>query len=256
MAFCNNCGQPLPPGAKFCQTCGAPAGTGASPLPSGPMPVGGPLPPPPPGYLPPQGPATRAPTITYPPIPIPSDLPFALQEGEVLYLEIRPGRRLFWRIFLEVFFRALGFIVFILLFSIPFLILGASFYGGAIIAGIIVVILLVGYIFAWIAYPKFRYWISNHRTVGRRGIVGYSVDSIPLETISDVVVSRTVTDRILGLSSIYVQPFGGGSGGGHRGGGISGTNSFLGVEPIEAPKIQQMVFHLRDVRRRETGRLI
>lgn len=31
MAYCNNCGTPIAPGAKFCPTCGTPAGATAAP---------------------------------------------------------------------------------------------------------------------------------------------------------------------------------------------------------------------------------
>jgi hypothetical protein len=75
------------------------------------------------------------------------------------------------------------------------------------------------------------------------------------------VVQRSISDRILGLSSVWVQPFGGVTSGGYGAGqytfgGFSGTNSFLGLKPAEATNLQQLIFHLRDIRRRETGRLI
>ena len=160
---------------------------------------------------------------------------------------------------------ALVVLVFIIPFSISFIIGGAA--SGellGVIAFLIVVFALIvlgSVIYAVVAYRKFRYWITNHRTVGRRGVIGYSIDSIPLETISDVVVQRSVADRILGLSAVWIQPFGGSTVGGYgaasyRFGGITGSNSFLGLLPPDATNVQQMIFHLRDLRRRETGRLI
>ena len=160
---------------------------------------------------------------------------------------------------------ALVILVFIVPFTISFFIAGASIGATLYIVVFLVVIFLIivisSVIYAQLAYSKFRYWITNHRTVGRRGVIGYSIDSIPLETISDVVVQRSVADRVLGLSSVWVQPFGGNSAGGYgagqyRFGAISGANSFLGLLPPDATLVQQMIFHLRDVRRRETGRLI
>ena len=160
----------------------------------------------------------------------------------------------------------LSAVVFVL-FTIPFLLsFAVSGSSGLLVIAVLfffifLVVVVISVVFAFIAYAKFRYWVTSQRTVGRRGIIGYSIDSIPLETISDVVVQRSVSDRILGLSTIYIQPFGGSAMGGYgagqyRFGGIGSTNSFLGLTPTEAPDIQQLIFHLRDLRRRETGRLI
>ena len=157
------------------------------------------------------------------------------------------------------------FIVILIPFSISFFVsglaAGALFGVLAFFITIIVIIMLISVAYAQLAYRKFRYWITNHRTVGRRGVIGYSIDSIPLETISDVIVQRSIADRILGLSSIWIQPFGGGAVGGYgaasyRFGAMSGSNSFLGLQPADATNLQQLIFYLRDVRRRETGRLI
>jgi uncharacterized membrane protein YdbT with pleckstrin-like domain len=160
---------------------------------------------------------------------------------------------------------ALIFLVFIVPLTISFvfsgLALGTFVAVAGILVGIFLVIVVVSVVYATLAYRKFRYWITNHRTVGRRGVIGYSIDSIPLETISDVIVQRSIADRILGLSSIWVQPFGGTPVGGYGAGQyqfgtMTGTNSFLGLMPPDATNLQQLIFYLRDVRRRETGRLI
>jgi uncharacterized membrane protein YdbT with pleckstrin-like domain len=183
----------------------------------------------------------------------------------VIYREIIPHPRLRWRLMLGGLISALVFLVFIIPFTISFAISGLAF--GTFIAvvgilvGIFVVVVVVSVVYATLAYRKFRYWITNHRTVGRRGVIGYSIDSIPLETISDVIVQRSIADRILRLSSIWIQPFGGSAVGGYGAGqyqfgSMTGSNSFLGLQPPDATNIQQLIFYLRDVRRRETGRLI
>jgi membrane protein YdbS with pleckstrin-like domain len=255
VSYCIRCGAQLPQEARFCAVCGTPVGpatASTSPLPA-------------------VSPATVRPPPSAPsnldlrPIPVPADLPFHPQSDEVIYREIRPHPRLLWRLMLGGILSALVFLIFIIPFSISFFLSGAP--GGTLIFVVVFLVVVFGLIvigsvmYATLAYRKFRYWITNHRTVGRRGVIGYSIDSIPLETISDVVVQRSVADRILGLSSIWVQPFGGSSSGGYgaaqyRFGTISGTNSFLGLVPADATNVQQLIFHLRDVRRRETGRLI
>lgn len=196
------------------------------------------------------------------PIPVPPDLPFHPQTDEVIYREVIPNPRLRWRLMLAGVLSSLVIILISLPFVVPLALSGISGIALVLVAGffvtIIVIILIVSVIYAQLAYGKFRYWITNHRTVGRRGVIGYSIDSIPLETISDVVVQRSIADRILGLSSVWIQPFGGGNAGGYgagqyRIGQVSGSNSFLGLLPPDATNIQQLIFYLRDVRRRETG---
>lgn len=160
---------------------------------------------------------------------------------------------------------SLVILVFLIPISVSFIATGATVGAGlfflVFLLVIFAIVVIASVVYAQLAYQKFRYWITNHRTVGRRGVIGYSIDSIPLETISDVVVQRSIADRILGLSSIWVQPFGGSAAGGYgaaqyRFGAVTGTNSFLGLLPPDATDVQQLIFHLRDIRRRETGRLI
>lgn len=265
MPFCNSCGAAHPSGALFCQACGskvlAPPPATAPPATTA-LPTTAPLPPAPP--------STR-PTFSFPstldlrPIPPPPDLPFHPQSDEVIYREIIPNPRLRWRLMLGGLLSALAIVVIFIPFAVSFFVAGVSGTAfvliGAFFASILVIILAVSIVYATLAYGKFRYWITNHRTVGRRGVIGYSIDSIPLETISDVIVQRSISDRILGLSSVWVQPFGGTAVGGYGAGqyqfgSMTGSNSFLGLMPSDATHIQQMIFYLRDVRRRETARLI
>ncbi|HEV2231228.1 MAG TPA: PH domain-containing protein [Thermoplasmata archaeon] len=258
MPFCNACGAPIPTGARYCQACGAEQKQiGASP--GGSASLAGP------GPRPASSLSSSPAGLVMRPLPVPADLPFHPQEEEILYRIIVPNPRLKWRLMIGGLLSAVIFLVFIIPFAASFLLSGAAF--GALIAVVaflvVVFALIVGVsiVYALLAYSKFRYWVTNHRTIGRRGVIGYSIDSIPLETISDIVVQRSVADRILGLSSIWIQPFGGGSIAGYgaaqyRFGALSQSNSFLGLLPPEATDLQRLILHLRDLRRRETGRLI
>jgi membrane protein YdbS with pleckstrin-like domain len=244
MAYCIRCGSRLPPEARFCAVCGQAVSAEGAPL--GPLTSAAPSPPEPPPY---------------PALAPPADLPFLLQSGEYIFREIRPSRRLAIRLTLGGISAAIVFLVIAFVQFAVFLAGAGAIYPVALFFLFLFIVIAVGSaVYGLLASGKFRYWITNHRTVGRRGVIGYSIDSIPLETISDVVVNRTVWDRILGLATVYVQPFGGSAAGsqyrGVYGSGISGMNSFLGILPNEAPQLQQMIFHLRDLRRRETGRLI
>lgn len=260
MAFCNRCGSPVPSGANFCQVCGAPLIAGSGPpaaLPSGTS-AGAPYPPSPAAQL--QFPPSLPPGIV-----TPTDLPFHPQDGEVFYRVIIPNRRLLWRLMVAGILSGLVFLIILIPLAASVISTGVALsFLDLIVAFLLSVFALIvigSVVYAVLAFGKYRYWVTNHRTVGRRGVIGFSIDSIPLETISDVVVQRSVADRIFGLASVWVQPFGGASFGGYgaaqyRFGAMGGTNSFLGMTPPEASEVQRLIFQLRDIRRRETGRLI
>ncbi|HZY71047.1 MAG TPA: PH domain-containing protein [Thermoplasmata archaeon] len=248
MPFCYYCGAAVQPDSQFCPKCGKPVrapGGAAGP-----------------GSATPKSAAPDPYLLAHPPItPRPSNLPFHLQEGEQVYLEIHPHPRTLWKF---AFSGIMVTIVIGLFLILPFLALvststpaGDLWWYAAVAIGVDGVFLLVTLVYATLAYRKFRYWVTDLRTVGRRGVVGYSIDSIPLETITDVVIYRGILDRMLGIAVLLIQPFGGGggppapfSGGGGIGGG---TNDFQGLRPVEAPEVQQLIFHLRDLRRRATS---
>lgn len=56
-----------------------------------------------------------------------------------------------------------------------------------------------------LAYSKARYWLTNRRVIIGWGIIGYCVRSIPLERVSDVALSRSVTERLAEVTSIVVR---------------------------------------------------
>jgi uncharacterized membrane protein YdbT with pleckstrin-like domain len=127
---------------------------------------------------------------------------FQLQEGEKVIKDIKPLPILKWYFFLPGLF----FIFFLLIgFMIPLLFLGRTFLG------IAVLLILTGimYLIANNQYNYQHYWITNKRVMYRRGILGYRISSIPLERISDVIVSRTFIERIFGFGSIMIQSLAG-----------------------------------------------
>ncbi|HLY77429.1 MAG TPA: PH domain-containing protein, partial [Thermoplasmata archaeon] len=242
-SFCPKCGQPVGPGDAFCKSCGASLLAGPSGLP----------PPPPPS--PAAGGMAPAPPMDMgiPPLPTPTDLPFHLQADESLLKEIRPGVKLLWRFILGGVITGVVFVVLgVLLFA--FLAVAGGAAGGLLLFGMLggigLILMVASVITGYLAYTKFRFWITTQRTVGRRGVVSYSIDSVPLETISDVIISRSIVDRLLGLSSLYIQPFGGAgfypAQSGRYGSQFQSANTFPGLPSAEAPQIQQLILHLRD----------
>jgi len=54
-------------------------------------------------------------------------------------------------------------------------------------------------------YNKYHYWVTDRRVIWKHGILGYSVTSVPLERISDVIISRTFLERICGVGGLIVK---------------------------------------------------
>lgn len=63
--------------------------------------------------------------------------------------------------------------------------------------------------FADDAYKQRYYWVTNKRVVYRRGLWGYRITSIPLERVSDVIISRSFLENRFGISSVRVQSLAG-----------------------------------------------
>ena len=118
---------------------------------------------------------------------------FRLQEGEKIVQEIKPKRGLLWYFMLPgaamAFFGLITLLIFIGIFLLLF--------------GIATVIL------AFLQYEKQFYWITNKRVIYKRGMVGYKISSIPLERISDVIVSRSFVESIFGFGSVHIQTLAG-----------------------------------------------
>lgn len=259
MKYCPNCGAKIGESDKFCPSCGynltgvsegATATTAATTQPEKK------------GLDFDTDPVLR----NYKKIEPPPDLPFKLQDNEFILMAVKPSKRVVVKFGFSTIIAAL-FVFFIFGISVLpaiFINQGSARQGLlialAVIIGIVVLLVIIGVVFGLLAYGKYRYWITNHRTIGKRGVIGYSFDSIPLENVADVVVSRGILDRILGIATIYIQPIGGsGFMVPVRGFGMnrySGSNSFIGIDPKMAPELQQLIFHLRDIRKKETGRIL
>jgi len=181
---------------------------------------------------------------------------FRLQEGEKIIDSIKPLPGLKWMFFLQ---GLIGWF-FIILFGglwiiIPLVFLFAAIGGivGAILALVtaligLVAIVVIPYTFASMNYNKRFYWITNKRVVGKRGLIGYSVNSIPLERISDVIISRSFIESIFGFGSIHIQTLAGQAS--MR--GKWGAEGNLQAVP-EPEELQQKIFELVKGKRKDEG---
>ena len=130
---------------------------------------------------------------------------FTLQEGERIIREIKPLpnlRKYFffrWIILVIVF---MGIITFPLLDLGPFGIL-------LLLSFIALIGLLLGWYISGLQYKHQHYWITNKRIIYKKGLFGYTVSSIPLERISDIILSRSLLERILGFGSLLIQTLAG-----------------------------------------------
>ena len=202
LAYCPNCGKTVNAGVNFCESCGfvlhqAPAVVQQSSAGAA---------------------VERSSTIdfandpvirNYPPVPPGQNLPFRLQDGEVIIKEFRPKRKVIVKFASGGIITAL-FIGLIILAPLSTLFIrssssGAGFGGSGFlifvgISGFIILLIIsISVASGFLGYKKYSYWITNHRTIGRRGIIGYTTDSMPLENVADVIVSRGILDRLLGL---------------------------------------------------------
>ncbi|MBI4052646.1 MAG: PH domain-containing protein [Candidatus Diapherotrites archaeon] len=136
--------------------------------------------------------------------------PFNLQEGEKIIKEIKPVGGLLW------YWLVPGIILFLLIgiFFTP-LIFGGIFSGspGGLLWTVFslgfVGIILIPLLGAFWRYNKQHYWITNKRIIQKSGFIGYKVNSIPLERISDAIISRSFAESIFGFGSVHIQSLAG-----------------------------------------------
>lgn len=71
---------------------------------------------------------------------------------------------------------------------------------------------LVAVLMLWFVqktYEQSYYWVTNKRVIYRRGILGYKISSIPLNRISDVIISHTFLEQTFHFGSLQIQTLAG-----------------------------------------------
>jgi uncharacterized membrane protein YdbT with pleckstrin-like domain len=178
-------------------------------------------------------------------------LPFRLQHGENIIRELKPqflGFMLTRGIgsYMAIFGLAVAIILALLIIKTNI----AGFITELVLLPLLIIFLvLVISLKPLIQYGKSWYWITNHRVIGKRGFLGYSINSIPLENVSDVVLTRTLLDRILGLSSLVIVSMGNDpmtEGGTGSSAAAQYPNFFPALTQETAREMQRVLFNLRD----------
>jgi uncharacterized membrane protein YdbT with pleckstrin-like domain len=116
-------------------------------------------------------------------------------------------------------------------------------YAAVSAAVTVVGIVLLPFVVGWavIAERRYHYWLTTKRVIWCHGFIGYRVRSVPLERITDVVISRTLPEMLAGISSIEIRDMTGQS----QAAGSFGAK-WIGVE--DAPEVQRRVLQqVRDV---------
>ena len=188
---------------------------------------------------------------------------FNLEEGEEIVENIKPKKGLIVYFFLKTipgYSFTIFFIILMLLILITIFIPGSEFLSilgqnvnvipfslflillFTFLLGIFLVIPLI------LAYFKYRhqyYWITNKRVIYKKGLIGYSVSSIPLERISDIIISRTFLEGICKFGSLHIQTLAG-----QISPGKLGAEANLLAIP-EPEKTQELIFNLIKRKREE-----
>lgn len=140
-------------------------------------------------------------------------LEFNLLEGEEILKEIKPLHALRSIIFIRQFgiFLLVYFIIFAYVLVLLMPPLGYDLQVWLFTLFIIVLILSIvtSFILSLISYDKYYYWITNKRVIVKSGIIGYKISSIPYERISDIVISRSILERLFGVTSLHIQSLAG-----------------------------------------------
>lgn len=194
--------------------------------------------------------------------PLLEKLPFQLQNGEKIIREIKPqflgfmisrafGSYVWLAALVILAIISISTIVFsnVLVGIISVILLGRIIVGFSIgIIAILLTLLALISIGPFLAYSKSWYWITNYRVIGKRGTLSYSIDSIPLENVTDIVLSRTILDRLLGLSSLIIVPMGTSAkeNGGSPDERAKNANFFPALAEDLAKELQRVLFNLRD----------
>lgn len=135
-----------------------------------------------------------------------SKLPFNLYSDERLLVTVKPHKNKF--IFKKLFpFYAILALMFIPMAAAAPLNIPSSismFIDIRVILAFGLVTSIATGVVILIQYPRLTFWITDKRIINRSGIVSYSIRSIPIDVITDIVLHRGPVDLILGTNDILM----------------------------------------------------
>ncbi|MCK5017045.1 MAG: PH domain-containing protein [Candidatus Peribacteraceae bacterium] len=146
---------------------------------------------------------------------------FRLQDDEKIFIGTKPLKGYFWSLligsFIGLAFLGIFFLPFTLIPAILIILSGAFTESPSILSILLlasgailpIIILVADVLLIRRQYNMRYYWITSSRIIAKRGIIGYSINSIPLERISDVLISRSFIEKIFGFGSLHIQTMSG-----------------------------------------------
>jgi len=172
---------------------------------------------------------------------------FNLQTGEKIIEDFKPIPSYRTSLWVLSFIGSLAFLLFFGLW------IGlVAFVGGTLFGGIVLGIMIIFFVFIlpsitanW-QYDKRHYWVTNRRIVIKRGFIGYSINSIPFERISDVLISRSFWESLFKFGSVNVQSLAGQMT--MRSGTMGAEGAIQGIKNPE--KLQKTIFDLIEQNRK------
>jgi membrane protein YdbS with pleckstrin-like domain len=178
---------------------------------------------------------------------------FSLQEDEKIAFESKPLRGYLWYMLVTSLI-TLAFFLFFLggLIFFPLAVIAILGYESGVLVLIpvliIFIILIIDLLLVRRRYNMRYYWLTNNRVIIKKGLIGYSINSIPLERISDVLISRSFLERVFRFGSLHIQSLAGQFTPGSR----SGSEGNLRAIP-DPEKNQKLIFDLIKQRRRSAN---
>jgi uncharacterized membrane protein YdbT with pleckstrin-like domain len=164
----------------------------------------------------------------------------SLQPNEKILHQEKPSKRLirYW------FFATIPLLILMamfVLFPLSIAIIGSSLLGFMFLPFLFVPTFVILAFFTAFAlensYKNRYYWVTNKRIIYRRGTFGYKISSIPLNRVSDVIISKTFFENLAGIESVKIQTLAGQISGGRSGseGDLAAVNN--------AEELQQLILN-------------
>jgi uncharacterized membrane protein YdbT with pleckstrin-like domain len=178
-------------------------------------------------------------------------IPFNLYSDERLITMVKPHRTKF------ILKKVAPFYIILMLMALPLAIPSVfqpvpqitMYIGMRIILAFALITLLATALVVLIMYPRLTFWITDRRIINRSGIVSYSIRSIPIDVITDIVLHRGPVDLILGTNDILMPTINDDIYHLYR--HRSGINHISSVDTAHARWIQKTIFTIRGKRMAE-----
>jgi len=157
-----------------------------------------------------------------------------LQDKEKILKQIKPTKAFIHMAFAKIII----LLILLILFFIPQLYFAEKGIAPAIVFIVFAILLiLITVVTALLKYKQEEYWITNKRIIVKKGIIGHSITSIPYSKISDLIISKSIFEKIFSVGSIYIQTLAGQVSGKNQ----RGAEGYL-VALKKPDEIQELIF--------------